>query len=109
MPVSTSCARPESAASICAASRPSRGLPSAFPSRKTSVSAASTRPRPARAATSSAFLRASARTQASGSPETSSSTCAGRTENGTPMRRSSSARRGDAEANRISSISYILL
>ena len=77
-PVITSCTRPRSARSMRPASLASVGLPSAWSSRKTSVSAPRTTVRPAvspaasadtRWATARAFARASSMTASAGGPE----------------------------------------
>src|SRR4029453_18703330 len=107
-PVITSCTRPRSARSMRPAVAASAGLPSARPSRKTSVSAPRTRVGPAipagassdtRWATARAFARATAPpAPAGGAGCNGSGIPLGRTGNGMPRRASSSCRRGEAEA-----------
>src|SRR5712692_4186171 len=96
--VRTSCVSPASAASIVTASPSSRGFPMRSPSRRTSVSAA--RVTPSLCETASALARA-------GDAKRDSSTLAGATAKGRSRRRSSSARRGDADARRSTRTTYI--
>ncbi len=99
--VRTSCSRPRRRCSIATASASSTGLPRISPSSTTSVSAASTRHRPARGTIASAFDRAMANTFWSGarSGSTGSGTPLTRTSNSSSNVPSSSRRLGEPDAN----------
>ena len=97
-PVSTSCARPRSASSISVAAAPSAGLPSAAPSRATTVSAPITIDPPAD--TARALASATLSAASSGSPREycPSSRSVGAADHSSSRSAMSAWRRGDAEA-----------
>src|SRR5262245_23383834 len=98
-PVITRWQRPDRRPSMERASRSSSGLPSDAPSRTTSVSAARTVPAVCSAATARALRRASWTAAAGdGGPSRVSSAPDGTTSNSGQRKRSSSRRRGEAEA-----------